>query len=276
MKIRVLTSIGLAVVGLPILLLSEYLVYPMVLGLLGIIAIYEASAVTGMRKNLAVLIPSYLVVFAMPMVSYFFRNDQTEYLLICLFILVIFMMYLFAYAVLLRGKVAFADISSHLTMLFYISFSFTALSLVRYIENGAYIFALVFVASWICDTFAYFVGRAIGKHKLIEEVSPKKTVEGSIGGIVFATLAFMLYGFIVSMIDESPSPRYIVLLVLGFVLSIVAQFGDLICSLIKREHGIKDYGAIFPGHGGVLDRFDSIIAVAPLLYIICLIFPPFV
>ena len=140
-------------------------------------------------------------------------------------------------------------------------------------------FCLVFAACWICDTFAYFVGRAIGKHKLIEKISPKKTVEGSIGGVVFATLAFLLYGLIVSLIvgskAEGPKPDYLVLAILGFSLSIVSQFGDLIFSLIKREHGVKDYGFILPGHGGILDRFDSILAVSPVLYIICVFFPPF-
>ena len=144
----------------------------------------------------------------------------------------------------------------------------------RYIENGVYYFALVFVASWVCDVFAYFVGRAFGRHKLIPEISPKKTVEGAIGGVVCTTLCFVLYGFIISRISEF-APKYFVLAIFGFVLSVVAQLGDLIASLIKREHGVKDYGCIFPGHGGVLDRFDSILAVAPFLLALCVLFPPF-
>ena len=184
------------------------------------------------------------------------------------------MFYLFGYAVIKRGAIRFADLSAHLVTTAYIVISFTSLSMLRYIPRGVYLFSLVFVASWVCDVFAYFVGRAIGRHKLIPEVSPKKTVEGAIGGVVFTTGAFALYGYIVTLLD-GPSPNYITLLIFGLVLSIVAQFGDLIASLIKREHGIKDYGFIFPGHGGVLDRFDSIIAVAPVLLMLCLFFAPF-
>ncbi len=274
MKVRVLTSIGIAVIGIPILILSEYLVYPMAIALLSLAAMYEITGLTGFRHKPFVWVPMYIIAMALPICSYFFDANSFDFILISAGALFAFMMYLFGYAVLSRGKVKFADISTQVTLLFYISLAFTALSIVRYIKNGVYMFGLVFVASWICDMFAYFVGRAFGKHKLIEEISPKKTVEGSIGGIVCTTLAFALYGLIISLIG-GPKPNYIVLVILGFILSIVAQFGDLIFSLIKREHGVKDYGNIFPGHGGVLDRFDSILAVAPLLYVFCVFFPPF-
>lgn len=275
MKVRVLTSIGIAVVGLPILFLSEYLVYPMAVALLSLAAMYEMTGLTGFRSKPAVWVPSYLIAMAMPVGAYFADADSFNYLTACGGLLLLFLFYLYGYAVLKRGAVKFSDVSMHFTTLLYISVSFTSLALVRYITHGVYLFALVFVASWVCDMFAYFVGRAIGKHKLIEEISPKKTVEGSIGGIVCTTLAFALYGLIITLFD-GPKPNYLVLLILGFALSIVAQFGDLICSLIKREHGVKDYGNIFPGHGGVLDRFDSVLAVAPILYVVCVLFPPFI
>ena len=274
MKVRVLTSIGIAVFGLPILFLSEYLVYPMAVALLSLAAMYEMTALTGFRSKPLVWVPSYLIAVLMPIGAYFADADSFNYITACGGLLIAFLFYLYAYGVLNRGKVKFDSIAMHFTTQVYICLSFTALSLVRYIPYGAYIFALVFVGSWVCDMFAYFVGRAIGKHKLIVEISPKKTVEGSIGGIVCTTLAFALYGFIIRLLD-GPEPSYVMLIVLGFALSIIAQFGDLICSLIKREHGVKDYGNIFPGHGGVLDRFDSILAVAPVLYVLCVLFPPF-
>ena len=276
MKVRTLTSTGIAIVGIPLLFLSKYLIYPIVIALLCVASMYEISALTGFRKKPFVWVPTYLIALAMPIGAYFFRDDQFKYLLICAGVLFLYMMYLYAYAVISCGKVKFSDVGMQFTLLAYISVSFTTMALTRYIENGAYMFCLVFAACWICDTFAYFVGRAIGKHKLIEKISPKKTVEGSIGGVVFATLAFLLYGLIVSLIvgskAEGPKPDYLVLAILGFSLSIVSQFGDLIFSLIKREHGVKDYGFILPGHGGILDRFDSILAVSPVLYIICVFF----
>ena len=274
MKVRILTSIGIAVFGLPLLFLSEYIVYPIAVALLAAVAIFEMSALTGMRRNLPVSIPAYLLALALPIAAYF-ASDRVELFVSLIFaLLAVYMFYLFGYAVIKRGAIRFADLSAHLVTTAYIVISFTSLSMLRYIPRGVYLFSLVFVASWVCDVFAYFVGRAIGRHKLIPEVSPKKTVEGAIGGVVFTTGAFALYGYIVTLLD-GPSPNYITLLIFGLVLSIVAQFGDLIASLIKREHGIKDYGFIFPGHGGVLDRFDSIIAVAPVLLMLCLFFAPF-
>ena len=136
------------------------------------------------------------------------------------------------------------------------------------VDGGKYIYLIAFIGAWITDTFAYFCGMLFGrggKHKLIPEVSPKKTVEGSIGGIVFCVLAMILFGFIIEKIDESFHANYPLLALGGIAISIVAQIGDLSMSVIKRHYGIKDYGFIFPGHGGILDRFDSVIAVSVVL-----------
>ena len=108
----------------------------------------------------------------------------------------------------------------------------------------------------------------IGKHKLIPEVSPKKTIEGSIGGTLFCVLSFVVFGIVVDSFFGT-NANLIFLAISGVFVAIVAQMGDLIMSLIKREYGIKDYGKLFPGHGGVLDRFDSILAVSLMLAIIC-------
>ncbi len=100
-------------------------------------------------------------------------------------------------------------------------------------------------------------------------MSPKKTVEGSVAGIIFAALSYVLYAFIISKnFDTTATPNYIVMAVSGALVSIVSQVGDLSASAVKRHFGIKDYGFIFPGHGGVMDRFDSVIMTAPILYII--------
>ena len=117
------------------------------------------------------------------------------------------------------------------------------------------------------DIFAYFCGLAFGKHKLIPDVSPKKTIEGSIGGIIFCAIGYMVYGFVVSRVF-SVEMNIIALGIFGLIISVVAQIGDLSASLIKREYDVKDYGALFPGHGGVLDRFDSVIAVSCVLMVL--------
>ena len=157
----------------------------------------------------------------------------------------------------------------------YVVAAFSSLSVVRLIENvGIYCLGLVLVTAWITDTFAYVVGSLIGKHKLIPEISPKKTVEGSIGGIVFSMIGTMLYGLLISLFTDI-TPNYIVLAIAGLILSVISQVGDLIASLIKREHNVKDYGSILPGHGGIMDRFDSILSVSTATMIISLIFTPF-
>ena len=119
------------------------------------------------------------------------------------------------------------------------------------------------------DIFAYFTGMLIGKHKLIPEVSPKKTVEGSIGGIAFCTLAFIAYAYIVKIFFNTEL-NVLFLAISAIIVSVISQMGDLIMSLIKREYGIKDYGKLFPGHGGVLDRFDSILAVTLGVSLLCM------
>ena len=156
----------------------------------------------------------------------------------------------------------------------YVSVSFSAMSLTRYIKNGEYVFAMVFIAAWSCDVFAYFTGRLFGKHKLAPHLSPKKTVEGSIGGVIFAILSCVLYGFIIHKATGLES-NYVVLGVIGLVLSVFSQVGDLFASLIKREYGVKDYSKIMPGHGGIMDRFDSILSISSILLLICIICAPF-
>ena len=126
---------------------------------------------------------------------------------------------------------------------------------------------LPFILSFACDTFAYFAGRAFGRHKLAPKVSPKKTVEGSIGGILGNVVCGLIFVFVMDHWLEA-GIGYGTMVVLAVTCSIVAQIGDLSFSLIKREFGIKDYGHLFLEHGGVLDRFDSVLFVTPLVEII--------
>ena len=126
---------------------------------------------------------------------------------------------------------------------------------------------LIFVSSWGNDTFAYFTGVLIGKHKMAPILSPKKSVEGAIGGIAGATILGIIYGSIVSArmseVIGSPVLTFAVASCVGAMLAIV---GDLAASAIKRNYNVKDYGKLIPGHGGILDRFDSVIFTAPVVY----------
>ena len=123
---------------------------------------------------------------------------------------------------------------------------------------------LVFLSSWGADTCAYCVGRLFGKHKMAPVLSPKKSVEGAVGGVIGAGLL----GFIFAHVFHEPTVAYAVICAAGALISMV---GDLAASAIKRDKGIKDYGKLIPGHGGVLDRFDSVIFTAPVIYFLSLI-----
>ena len=126
--------------------------------------------------------------------------------------------------------------------------------------------------AWIADTAAYFVGTFLGKNKLCPEISPKKTIEGFAGGILITGILFMLINLIYSKIVPEISVNYFNVCILGILLAIVGTIGDLSASILKRQCGIKDYGNIMPGHGGLMDRFDSVLFVAPFLYAFVTVF----
>ena len=136
----------------------------------------------------------------------------------------------------------------------------------RVMENGIYVVWIIFISSWGNDTFAYFTGVLFGKHKMAPKLSPKKSVEGAIGGILGAAVLGAVYGYIVTgKITEVSNPIFVfaVASATGALLSIV---GDLAASAIKRNHQVKDYGKLIPGHGGILDRYDSVIFTAPVVF----------
>lgn len=149
--------------------------------------------------------------------------------------------------------------------IYYISFLLGHILLFNNILYGEYFIWFVFLIAFSTDTFAYFTGLYLGRKKLCPNISPKKTIEGSIGGILGSLLICVFYGiYLNNLLGSDILLRHFI--VMGVLASIISQFGDLTASLIKRNFGIKDFGKIFPGHGGILDRFDSIIFTAPIVY----------
>lgn len=153
------------------------------------------------------------------------------------------------------------DISITLMGVFYITLGFIHLILFDKIQNNFLIF-IPFIISWGTDTFAYFSGTLFGKHKLIERVSPKKTIEGAVGGILGSVIITLIFGYLFAR------ELILVLGIISFFGSMLSQLGDLIASRIKRITQVKDFGNVLPGHGGILDRFDSILVVIPFVYYI--------
>lgn len=149
----------------------------------------------------------------------------------------------------------------------YVAIMLSFLYLVREnIPHGKWLVWLVIIASWGSDTFAYFVGVTLGKHKLAPILSPKKSIEGSVGGVLGAALLGTVFGLVLGSFVEMPSSAPGIFAVIGGVGSVVSQIGDLAASGIKRCFQVKDYGTLIPGHGGILDRFDSVIITAPIVY----------
>lgn len=138
-------------------------------------------------------------------------------------------------------------------------------------EHGVFLLVMGLCGAWIADSGAYFTGITLGKHKLCPEISPKKTVEGFIGGIISTAIVFVAAFFVYNrFIAENPmelgTARYIAVAVSGMVCAVIGTVGDLSASMIKRQIGFKDYGKIMPGHGGLMDRFDSVLFVLPTFY----------
>lgn len=151
---------------------------------------------------------------------------------------------------------------------FYVAVMLSYLYQVRQMPDGGYLVWLVFFSSWGCDTCAYCAGKLFGRHKMTPVLSPKKTIEGAVGGVAgSAVLGYLYAGLFGQNMMEVTNPCLACALACG-VAAMISQVGDLAASAIKRNHQVKDYGHLIPGHGGILDRFDSMIFTAPAIYLV--------
>lgn len=155
--------------------------------------------------------------------------------------------------------------------LFYVAFMLSYVYQIRMLEQGAFLVWLVFFCSWGCDTCAYCVGVTVGKHKLAPVLSPKKSIEGAIGGVVGAALLGAAYAALINRFAPGADANVLSYALICAVGGVISQVGDLAASAIKRNHDIKDYGKLIPGHGGILDRFDSVIITAPIIFYMAVI-----
>lgn len=188
----------------------------------------------------------------------FIMTNQYKYILPVIFLILIISMA----TPIFNNKYSVISSTVTITGFIYIVGFFGFLVLIRDYNHGNMLIWLVFIISWCCDTTAYYIGRRFGKNKLCPRVSPKKTIEGSIGGIIGSVIGILIWGYF----NQNINYIWYQLILLGVIGSVVSQIGDLSASLIKRHIGIKDYGNVMPGHGGILDRFDSILFTAPVVY----------
>ena len=182
----------------------------------------------------------------------------------------VFMAEMFLY-VLTFPKYQADQIASSIFAFLYAPVMLSFIYLTRSTEYGIYVVWLILISSWVCDTCAYFVGVTIGKKRIFPVLSPKKSLEGCIGGVAGSALVGGLYAF---FFVESAIPDKRVLWIVVFISAagaVMSMVGDLAASAIKRNHNIKDYGKLIPGHGGIMDRFDSMIVTAPMIYFLCIL-----
>ncbi|MBR6514235.1 MAG: phosphatidate cytidylyltransferase [Clostridia bacterium] len=267
MLVRTLSAFILLAAFIPCLIFSHLIpLLDIVLAVPCVIACLEILGCIKLKRVWLITVPTVIIAAGVPLCI---RAIDTgiELSSLILLVFIIYMFLLLGVGVFSRGKYKIQDIALAFVMIFYIIFGFSSILSMRAMENGQYLYLLIFLSAWITDTGAYFTGVLFGKHKLIPDVSPKKTVEGAVGGLVFCVVSFIIFGFIMQTRYQL-APNYILLSVLALIMAVVSMCGDLVASLVKREYDLKDYSKLIPGHGGIMDRFDSIIATASVMSVI--------
>lgn len=266
MKKRIITAFGMAAVFVPVLFFTDTFALPLACAALSGFAAWEILDCCGIRKNIHMTVFSVLFAALMPFAARYL--PATRFFTVVFPLCALTVVFFLVCAAFSDEKIPLKESAVSSALLIYSSVGFSALVLINDIDgHGFYLFLAVIISAWATDMFAYFTGMLFGKHKLIPKVSPKKTVEGAVGGVVFAVGGMILYGFIVSRVSPEIRPNYLVIGIATVFTSVLSQAGDLIMSAVKRTYGIKDFGKIFPGHGGVLDRFDSVIAVSCIMFL---------
>lgn len=242
-----------------VVLAAPEIVAAIVLGILLAISAYELLYRTELVRRFRLVIYSSVMAFAISMWSYL--GAVRAYFLL---MLLVFFALLFAEMMMDHIKVHFEMLGMCFVAGVIMPYMLSSLIRILTMNVGRYVILIPFIVAFTSDAGAYFVGLKFGKHKLAPVVSPNKTIEGVLGGVISAVVCMLIYTVILDL-PLKFNVNYGVALLYGLVGSLVGTFGDLCFSVIKRQTGIKDYGNLIPGHGGALDRFDSLMMVAPLM-----------
>jgi phosphatidate cytidylyltransferase len=250
-KTRLLT----AVIGIPVILGIMYMggiYWQVFFGLLGLVGMYEIFTMMSKNSYHPLYLPGYLLFLVLA-----YSSKYIDYLP---FILLLTLLLFVIYTVVNYPRIQIIDVAFTLTAAVYLGWMLHYAEAISYLPDAFLIILLVLLVTWASDVGGYCCGRQWGKHKLVPLLSPKKTREGAVGATVFPVL---ISGLVFLYHPLASLPLY---LIMGLIAGIMAQFGDLFMSAIKRYFQAKDSGHILPGHGGVLDRFDSFLLVAPVVY----------
>lgn len=268
-----LGRIMVALVGIPLLIVilffSPVIVLTVAFSALCAIAAYELLGATHAVHNRRLVL--YAVIFAILVPLWYYFGCRIVGAVGGVFVL---MLLLFGEAIASRQTMQVEEMAMTVFAALVVPSMLSVFVLMADLEHARLYMFLPFVCAFTSDAFALFAGMRFGKHKLAPHLSPKKTVEGSVGGFLGAALCCVLYGLFISKV-LGHAPVYWMLALYGLLGSLVSQLGDLSFSYIKRQYGIKDYGHLFREHGGVLDRFDSVTFCAPLTYLLLMIVPFF-
>lgn len=261
--VKRLQSAFVAIVVLFLIMFSGREVIAVCGVVLSLMCLYEVFQVFSYHKNPVFMILGIISAITTP---YLDRVDEMWMAPI----IILYVIVLSLYMIIHNKSVSVKDITMVFFTILIIPFCFSHIIYLRNLKNGEFYVWLSFIGAFCTDTMAYFVGCSVGGRKLCESISPKKTVSGAIGGIFGAFLGFFIYSIILKycfQININPLPYYLIAGLCG----IVAQIGDLTASAIKRSGNIKDFGNLMPGHGGIMDRVDSLMFVAPVtFYMVCI------
>lgn len=261
-KTRLISGIVLVALALVCIIQGDTLLLT-VSGLISLIGLFELYRVFGIEKSCAGA-AGYLAVILYYCNLHFSFIPDTMMFVIGLLVVLMFV-YVFSYP-----KYDTQQMLAAFFGVFYVAVMLSYIYQTRMLPGGAYVVWLIFLCSWGCDTCAYCVGVLCGKHKMAPKLSPKKSWEGAVGGVVGSALLTLIYAFIFQGSMGTTYRDVAMLCAICAVGAVISMVGDLTASAIKRNYDIKDYGKLIPGHGGILDRFDSVIFTAPIIYFLAL------
>ena len=228
--------------------------------LISLLGIFEFHRMLGLQKS-ALFHLNWILCLGLDALLFFGKAELAD-LMPVVALLVLMGLYVVRYP-----KYEVKDIFGSYLGFVYAAVLLSFLYRIRLEENGMLLLWLVYIGTWGSDTCAYCVGCLFGKHKAFPVLSPKKSVEGCIGGVVGTALIAGIYAVCLNHFVEGTEVSVLAFVIIGILASVVSQIGDLAASALKRNYEIKDYGKLIPGHGGILDRFDSIMFTAPLVYL---------
>lgn len=264
MKTRIISAAVAIVFAIIVLALHNTFVFSIAIAAISAGAIYEILKATGFVKYKVqtILCCAYA---ALDCISFIWLRHLkltffNERLILGLFIIAMCVLYFKEHE-----NFKYTDLFFMIGISYFVNYAFVSILNMNLALNGLFMVILTLCGAWLADSGAYFAGTFLGKTPLCPEISPKKTVEGLLGGVVCNGILFIIIGLFHEYVLDGASIRYIPIFICGMICALLGLVGDLSASMIKRQCGIKDYGNIMPGHGGIMDRFDSVLFVAPFM-----------